>query len=340
MNTNNNFEQSILKFCAHIGSDPLLVQGAGGNFSWKMGDTLWVKKSGTRLVDAIQDPIFVPVDLQWLLKHLNNGNFNVTPKLLDQSKQRPSIETFLHALLQYRFVLHLHPVEILSYLIQLNCEVKLSNLMKNLPISWIVLDYFRPGPLLAAAVSRALIQHPDVSVIFLKNHGVVIGANTLANLQQHLKLVLDAFQTQPFEFKQNQHPNLVQLAPYYPIADPTLHLLALNSDLFRHLSSHWALYPDHVVFLGQKATVYNSLEDLKCSEQPSELIFIHNIGVFTLPHFSSIQLAQLRCYYDILIRQPINIPLQTLTDNQVNDLLKWDAEQYRQHIGSSDTYSQ
>ena len=40
--------------------NPLLVQGAGGNVSWKEEDTLWVKASGTWLSDASAEDIFLP----------------------------------------------------------------------------------------------------------------------------------------------------------------------------------------------------------------------------------------------------------------------------------------
>jgi len=40
--------------------------------------------------------------------------------------------------------------------------------------------------------------------------------------------------------------------------------------------------------------------------------------------------AQLRCYYEVLIRQSENEKLSTLTNSQVSDILNWDAEKYRQ----------
>ena len=43
---------SVEDFCSRIGADPLLVQGAGGNVSWKKGSVLWIKASGTWLAHA------------------------------------------------------------------------------------------------------------------------------------------------------------------------------------------------------------------------------------------------------------------------------------------------
>ena len=72
----------IKSYCAQIGSDPLLVQGAGGNVSWKDGNTLWIKGSGSWLSDALDDEIFIPVDLYNLNKAIKNSNFKFTPEVL------------------------------------------------------------------------------------------------------------------------------------------------------------------------------------------------------------------------------------------------------------------
>ena len=44
--------QEIKELCALIGSDPLLVQGPGGNASLKERETIWIKASGSWLADA------------------------------------------------------------------------------------------------------------------------------------------------------------------------------------------------------------------------------------------------------------------------------------------------
>jgi len=105
-----NIEKQVKVFCAQIGADPMLVQGAGGNVSWKDGDVLWVKASGTWLAHAESSDIFVPVKLAHLQDQLAKKNFSVSPKLYRASSLRPSIETLLHALLPHRVVAHLHPV--------------------------------------------------------------------------------------------------------------------------------------------------------------------------------------------------------------------------------------
>ena len=68
-----SMHEQISRFCAQLGADPLLVQGAGGNVSWKESEVLWIKASGTWLKDALERDIFVPVDLSDLREALSIG---------------------------------------------------------------------------------------------------------------------------------------------------------------------------------------------------------------------------------------------------------------------------
>ena len=73
----DNKKLSIGEYCEWIGSNPLLVQGAGGNISWKEGDVLWVKASGMWLIDATKENIFVPVDLKYIKQEVAKKKYCV-----------------------------------------------------------------------------------------------------------------------------------------------------------------------------------------------------------------------------------------------------------------------
>ena len=156
MTTNNRITaEEVKKFCAFIGNNSLLVQGPGGNISWKDGDILWIKASGTWIADAIEKDIFVPVDLKHLLTAIAVNDFSVTPRLMSINSLKPSIETLLHALLPQRIVLHLHAVEVLTHLIIENFE-KYFYLLLNGNYNYIIVDYFKPGAALAKEIKKAL----------------------------------------------------------------------------------------------------------------------------------------------------------------------------------------
>jgi len=123
---------------------------------------------------------------------------------------------------------------------------------------------------------------------------------------------------------------------YTAVDDPCVQQLALDYMLFSRLQSDWALYPDHVVFLGPRAHVYESWSRFENAVLNSglspELIFLASDGVFIQKSFTRAKQAQLRCYYDVMVRQSVDSSLISLTDNQVTELLNWDAEQYRMHL--------
>ena len=335
----NSLRASVRSYCTQIGRDPLMVQGAGGNVSWKEQETLWVKASGTWLADAAISDIFVPVDLQHLRIAVDNNDFAVIPTLMSPSSLKPSIETMLHALMPQRVVVHVHAIEVLAHLVRTNCVATFSQVLGH-NTRWAMVPYFKPGPNLAQGVHAELQRDPNLNVIFLQSHGVVIGGDTVAEVDQVLNKLCDAFRTKPADFfvpkTKLETAALSQTREFQPIADQMVHQLAQNSEMFHHLSRAWALYPDHVVFLGPRAHTYLNWQDFndhhKSSPDTSELIFVKDEGVFVKKTFAKAKAVQLRCYYDVLARQGAYAELHQLTAAEVAELLNWDAEQYRQSL--------
>lgn len=333
----NDLESSVVRFCAEAGADPLLVQGAGGNVSWKEGDTLWVKASGTWLSDAATQQIFVPVHLTALKAAIDSGNYPVAPTPISSSDLRPSIETLLHALMPHTVVVHLHAVDILARMVRRNCEDELNALIGS-RLPWEIVDYFRPGAELAIAVRRALERNPDATVIFLKNHGVVFGGSDVEEIRRTLGAVIQSLREPIARELEPGHRDLASVAPaaidgYVPIDDAQLHQLACDEHLFNRLTADWALYPDHVVFLGAHANVYDSIDELVAAvavvDARPDLVFVRNIGVFVAGSFDRTKVVQLRCYFDVLVRQPRDAKLVPLPVDQIADLLARNDEKHR-----------
>jgi rhamnose utilization protein RhaD (predicted bifunctional aldolase and dehydrogenase) len=333
-----SLKSDIIEYCERIGKNSLLVQGAGGNISWKEGSDLWIKASGMRLANATIDEIFIPADLVYLREAIRRRDFGVTPILSIKSDLRPSIETLLHAVMPQTIVLHLHAVPVLSRLIRYDCRNEFLALMND-SIPWFIVKYCQPGAELAAAVSAAFAAQPETVVIFLESHGLVIGADSVTKIDNTLDLITDMVGISapiPQTFAISAPKALIH--GYEPIAENNLHQLALEPNLFPRLAADWALCPDHVVFLGKKAYVFQSWNDLHDSlsrqEIWPELVFIRDVGVFIRPSFSDAKMAQLRCYLDILLRQNPKTKLRKLTESQCNQLLNWDAERYRTSIAT------
>lgn len=322
---------AVEAFCARIGGDPLLVQGAGGNVSWKDGDALWVKASGTWLAEARQKDIFVPVDLAALRTATARGDFSVQPTAIGPSGLRPSIETLLHGLMPHPVVVHLHAVDALAHLVRQSFPAGVAERLGG-SVDWTCIDYYKPGADLARAVAEALAGRPGADLVMMQSHGVVLGGRDMEEVEDRLESLVEALRVRPRSMLRPAS-RLVDLPGYTAVGHPSVQQLALDPVLFERLDRDWALYPDHVVFLGPGPVRHQSVEEF-CAAWPDPaerpgLLFLKGMGVFARDGFSEAKLAQLRCYYDVLARQEAQEPLRALSGAQIAELLDWDAEKYR-----------
>ncbi|MBM5461557.1 class II aldolase [Pseudomonas sp. P66] len=335
----SDLQGEISNYCADIGAQPLLVQGAGGNVSWKDADVLWVKASGTWLADAVEQSIFVPVDLVHLREAIQNDQFDVKPVVVSESGLRPSIETLLHALMPQRIVVHVHAIEVLAHLVRASFPSVLNQ--DSIPgVIWTSVGYHKPGAALACAVARGLNDRPGVNVIFLQNHGVVIGAATVGEvasilnaLTERLRVVPRAAMVVPPLQKSIRYDDTCS---WIPANDPVLHQLAIDPALFKRVQEDWALCPDHVVFMGARAVTVDDVSNLRAVIEKLEvlpdILFLESVGVFVGPGFNKAKEAQIRCYYDVIVRQGQDEKLNSLSDQNICELLNWDAERYRMRL--------
>ena len=313
--------EKISNFCAHIGRNPLQVQGAGGNVSWKEEKVIHVKASGTWLAHANDKDIFVTVDREHLQKAIAQNNFAVTPQMVHPSGMRPSIETMLHAIMPQKIVIHLHLVNAIAWLVRRVCPIE--KLAKD-HFNYALVDYHKPGAALAEAVYYKIKDRPDVDVVFLKNHGVIVGGDSVDTLSRTIKKLDEIFHQAPRP--QVTIPPITPLSQEWrPIPCQQIQQLAFDKDLFQRLSKDWALYPDHVVFLGATPHVYHR-------EDTQEIIFLENKGVFAKDTPAPAKIEQLLCYYNVLTRERPEEELVSLSSTQIAAVLNWDAERYRQGL--------
>lgn len=334
--SNSSLATQVLEFCAQIGADPLLVQGPGGNVSWKEDGVLWIKASGKWLADAKSSEIFVPVSLLPLQSALAQSDFTVVPTAMTRSQLRPSIETLLHVLMPHKIVVHLHPVEMLAHLVRSNQKEAIAKHIGK-QVSWIYVDYAKPGAELAAAVSRQLVHARTADVIFLGNHGILIGSDDIKAISLTLHLLTSALKVEVPHHTALNRALTNSAAPilndYHICNDAQLNQLIQDERLVQRLRTSWALYPDHVVFLGAEpvilgaATLSAELELISRTKPP--FVFAIGHGVYERSDATLAQKSQLRCYYDVVIRQATDDMLTTLTQKQVWELVSWESEQHR-----------
>lgn len=335
-------EKYVKAFCTQIGSDPLLVQGAGGNVSWKDGCALWIKASGAWLSEAESKEIFVPVNLTFLRSALTEQDFSVNPEVINNSGLRPSIETLLHALMPHKVVVHIHAVEILAHLVRTNARQKIQKIVGE-AVKWIYVDYFKPGADLARAISEQLTSRSEADVVFMANHGVVIGGRDIEDVASTLRTLISKLESKTsllmHEYRTSKYEADFLAKGYVLCPDKDVGLLAIKDELINRLRHEWALYPDHVVFLGAEAVIleknFSMIELNKITKSKPPFIFVVGDGVYENITVTTAQRSQLRCYFDVMARQNETDNLSRLTNHQVSELLDWDAEKFRQYTSSS-----
>jgi rhamnose utilization protein RhaD (predicted bifunctional aldolase and dehydrogenase) len=128
---------------------------------------------------------------------------------------------------------------------------------------------------------------------------------------------------------------------YWPISNQETTQLAMDRSLFRRVKANWALYPDHVVFLGPKACCFDSVDEFISTASRTDhlpvLVFVRDVGVFASEKLSDAQKAQVQCYAAVMSRQSEDEKLDSLTDEHIAQLLDWDAEKYRMNLSLADT---
>ncbi|MFP7672503.1 class II aldolase/adducin family protein [Marivita sp. S0852] len=306
---------------ARLGQNPLRVQGPGGNTSYKDGEVLWIKASGTELADAETSHIFVPVDRFAALAEARQeaGDGSCKTTVLDPDNPlRPSIETTFHAALKWTVVAHTHSIATLVHAICPEGRVAAEAKLSGLPVAFV--PYAKPGlPLTREILANA---SPSTQVFVLENHGLIVCGETVEDVdalteEVEARLAMSAIAT-THSLPEHAPPPGYVWTPESWIAHKTRACSIAKSGSF---------YPDHVVFLGPAlpATDHDG-------ERPALLIEGH--GTALRDGATSSQKAMLRCLSDVLSRLPEDWTPESIGPNAEADLLNWDAEKYRQALAA------
>ena len=313
---------------AKVGSDPLLVQAAGGNTSLKDGGVMWIKASGTWLKEAQARDIFVPLDHAAIMAALERNDpacescvaFVRTD--LNATGLRPSIETTVHALMPQRVVVHVHCVNTIAWAIRTDGEQRLAEKLAG--FDWAFIPYARPGLPLAGAIQSRM--RPGVDVLVLGNHGLAVAADSVEAAEALLARVVAAV-TRPVRpaaaVDRAALDKLCAGTPYRPAQMDETHALATEPLALRR-GEHAVFYPDHVVFLG--VGVATSFENA------TPLVAVPGVGVLIREDAKPAIEPMGRCLADVMRRVEEEDPLTALTDDDIDRLVNWDAEKYRQTL--------
>ena len=320
--------QQFLQLSEKIGSDPLLVQGPGGNTSVKQDGRMWVKASGTELADAQSQSIFVGVNVEQVLAELEGaGDGSCRSALIDaDSTLRPSIETTFHALLPYRFVFHFHSIGAIAHGISPQGRDRLTQVLTDVP--WRLVPYRKPGIPLTKAIRDQL--HVDVSVFLLQNHGIIVAGDDLNETAARIETIEQRLRLPPGSTERAGPLGAAQAGWQW---SPEHSQLACDP-LTAARAKAGSYYPDHVVFLGPALPAVTDIHQLGFIPRQCPAVIVQDQGVCIRETATASQRAMLGCLHDVLSRIPAEWALDAITTDAEAELLNWDAEKYRQQLAA------
>ncbi|MCR4282432.1 MAG: class II aldolase/adducin family protein [Bauldia sp.] len=334
---------ALLRLSAELGRDPLRTQAAGGNTSLKRDGVLWIKASGKWLAEAEDNNVMVPVELDRLLAALAAGDERAETATafvkdgLNPGGLRPSVETPVHAVIPWPVVIHIHCVATIAVAVRKDAESLLAERLRPVAgVRWAFIPYIRPGVPLSRAVAAVA---PGINVIVLGNHGLVVGAATVAEASVMLDRVRDALDTRRRRGGEADAGGLMRLAegsPYRLPRDALAHDVATDAASLT-IARSGTLYPDHVVFLGPGILTLDAgatpaaIADRFASagRQPPPMLVVPRRGL--LLHRDALRGADelARALAEVTGRIAPGAELTCISPEQEAELVNWDAEKYR-----------
>jgi rhamnose utilization protein RhaD (predicted bifunctional aldolase and dehydrogenase)/NAD(P)-dependent dehydrogenase (short-subunit alcohol dehydrogenase family) len=195
--------QDLISISQFYGRDSRFVIAGGGNTSYKNVEKLWVKASGSSLATITEDGFAVldRAKLNLMSDKVYSANAaereeQVKNDLADATitkGKRPSVETSMHNVIDYAFVVHMHPTLVNGLMCANNAE---SDLKKLFGEKALYIEYTDPGYVLFKKVEDAIIAYraannEEPQVIWLQNHGIFVAANSIEEVKVLYTKVLD-----------------------------------------------------------------------------------------------------------------------------------------------------
>lgn len=338
LNIELNQLEDISKYC---GERFDLVQAGGGNISFKCNNLMFIKSSGTSLSMISPKSGYSIINNTKLFNYINNTT-NLDDDILSNyniiNNNKPSIETFMHAILK-KYVVHLHPIAINNILIKINSEEIIKELFPNS----LFISYIKPGSKLCKSILDTNIYNKH-NTIFLQNHGVIYHSDNLDTIYKLIetsnKIAENYFKLDLSKYKLvnkiskicNQITNIKNIN--YLTEDSIINnYLYSNINIFQYPIT----FPDALIYCGFNILIIDKLDFsdinnyyLLYNELPKIIILDNNI------YINSISLNKCKEIEAVLKANLLILDNENkrkfLSHDEIQELNNWDAEKYRKNL--------
>jgi len=183
--------QQLIDISRHYGSDPAYVIAGGGNTSFKDDEQIWIKASGIPLA-GIGESGFVCLSRQKLGEIEENTysedsvlreeqvKSDMQKAIISPENLRPSVETSLHNLIDYAYVVHTHPTITNAMMCASDAQQEVEERFGG---EALYVEYTDPGYILFKKLQAQIRTYRQrygfgPQIIFLQNHGIFVGASS------------------------------------------------------------------------------------------------------------------------------------------------------------------
>jgi rhamnose utilization protein RhaD (predicted bifunctional aldolase and dehydrogenase)/NAD(P)-dependent dehydrogenase (short-subunit alcohol dehydrogenase family) len=195
--------EQLIEISKYYGADKRFVIAGGGNTSYKNGEKLWIKASGSELASITEDgfAVLCRSKLNAMIDRVYSDDVTereeeVKNDLADATvtkDRRPSVETSMHNVIGYDFVVHLHPTVVNALMCSKNAEPELKKLFGGKAL---YIPYTDPGYVLFKRVYEEIVAYrkkycEDPKVIWLQNHGIFVAANSVEEIKRIYSSIIE-----------------------------------------------------------------------------------------------------------------------------------------------------
>lgn len=361
--------KDIIELSRRYGRDKEYVIAGGGNTSYKDKDRLWIKSSGIALAN-IDETGFVCLSrekLKGIRKKKYSDNVlmreeevknDLNNAIVSGDGNRPSVETSLHELINFSFVIHTHPTLVNALMCSLNARKTTKELFGS---KVLYIEYTDPGYILFKKIDLELTSFReqngyDPQIILLENHGVFVNANTsqeiidlYSEIETKIKnrlisnispIIISKFRSEIIPAILTQYPKATKAKP---INCNLIQKYVQDKASFEIIAT--AYTPDHIVYCksrylfiddDREEQVLRLLNDFKKRHKYfPQVIGIEKKGLVMLnTDKKGIEIIQ-----DLILNMLKIAYLadsfggaKSLTETQIEFIENWEAENYRKKI--------
>lgn len=188
--------KELIEVSRFYGKDKTFVIAGGGNTSFKNENHIWIKSSGVAL-ETIDEDGFVCLSRE-KLKIVSTKTYpadsalreaevkaDLAHAIVSSGNNRPSVETSMHEIIDYQFVVHTHPTKVNALMCSNNAESACRELFGD---EALFIPYTDPGYILFKKVETEIdgfkLKYGKApQVIYLENHGIFVAANSVAEIK-------------------------------------------------------------------------------------------------------------------------------------------------------------